>query len=1182
MDTSEYPTNTGFHAACRMPFILIVQSVTTAPLTKCISKLTVCAYLSLLFYRQRLQPSQFASAFATLSTTRVRTTMLCFGIIALLAIGRVLGENAYDIRPSSGVRRRAAPPQFTNANEFLLSHSDEGATRFLSPFYLILLTTAGDISDNSVFLVKMAMHKFLEVELNAYYYDSISDRSVESVGSEVVDNRQFQHTVSRTRSRMLETETGSEIETGSRLEMILEVTFDYEPSPTTQEVEDTVLLIMEDLTDFVANLTTITFKNEELQDVTVAFRREIDTDPPTASPVDDIPVNPVIAPSTKAENNGLTRSAISFVAPVMAGATLIALGAYFVFRRKRKNSVSSPKGDMLYIDVQHDNYSIDRSLESGEQSRFKASPFNADSVYTSNYSNPGDASVQVSPSEADSVFSGVDSTIDTLSPPNANNIRSTKSLMSGYTQTSAATVRASNINEQPNKLLSSPKTYAGGASLFAFSEEQEGAFNDSSHDSEHQEHQMSPPSMTNSDVSEESLLGPSTVGAAVRDPGWCGYNADVEPILADLADLDHLEFGPRDPTPSMSKITKPDPTPRSTPADNSSVSYSVFNCAPLPFGRVQPQLEEEKPQLEEEEKPEESTSILTEGTIQTKLSVTSDSTSKSPGSQHSAKVSRKPAANSILAVSPREFNQTPSRRASASSSPMSVNSTTETPMRRNFASSSAAPGSQKSVNSQKSAKSTGSQKSAKSTGSGQVRLSWDSADGPSVTTMGQMSAQATKIIGSVYGSGGSGGAGSRSLASRSTKSGRSRPPSKPTTPSGEKSRPTTPTRAPRTSSMKGPSTGDDDYADNLSRPSTPGDRSSSKPTIPNGEKSKPTTPTRAPRTSSMNGASAGDGDYAENLSRPSTPGDRSPNSAVDNYESEYACIPFSNIFMPNKAPQLSGSAEDDEEGAFPSPDGKSRRHGGDKLGDDGTAMYQTNAMHPLDWSYKSTDMSVGESTMSDSDGGGIPRRFIFSRGKKGDEEAAAASAGTSYVSNAQSTLSARTGHTTKDTAGSKGSASRELINDLVWLEKKIADVKQQSGVPRLAARDNPPGIETVDSLSYVSGDVAVSPTSDESAEEDPTIFSGRNDSVMSSIVCRDCYAPPGRLNIVIHSTKDGPAVHTVKEGSSLEGHIFPGDLIISVDDVDTRSFTAEQVMKMMAAKSDSERKITVLHFEEEV
>jgi C-terminal processing protease CtpA/Prc len=67
---------------------------------------------------------------------------------------------------------------------------------------------------------------------------------------------------------------------------------------------------------------------------------------------------------------------------------------------------------------------------------------------------------------------------------------------------------------------------------------------------------------------------------------------------------------------------------------------------------------------------------------------------------------------------------------------------------------------------------------------------------------------------------------------------------------------------------------------------------------------------------------------------------------------------------------------------------------------------------------------------------------------------------------------------------------------------------------------------------------------------------------------------------VIHSTKDGPAVHEVKDGSCLEGRIYPGDLIIAVDDVDTRAFTAAQLMKTMAEKSQSDRKITVLHFEE--
>ena len=68
---------------------------------------------------------------------------------------------------------------------------------------------------------------------------------------------------------------------------------------------------------------------------------------------------------------------------------------------------------------------------------------------------------------------------------------------------------------------------------------------------------------------------------------------------------------------------------------------------------------------------------------------------------------------------------------------------------------------------------------------------------------------------------------------------------------------------------------------------------------------------------------------------------------------------------------------------------------------------------------------------------------------------------------------------------------------------------------------------------------------------------------------------------MIHSTKDGPAVHTVKDGSSLEGEIYPGDLIISVDNLDTRTCTAEEVMNMMASKGDQERKITVLRFLEE-
>lgn len=160
-----------------------------------------------------------------------------------------------------------------------------------------------------------------------------------------------------------------------------------------------------------------------------------------------------------------------------------------------------------------------------------------------------------------------------------------------------------------------------------------------------------------------------------------------------------------------------------------------------------------------------------------------------------------------------------------------------------------------------------------------------------------------------------------------------------------------------------------------------------------------------------------------------------------------------------------------------------------------------------------------------------------------------------------------------------GSASKQLLSDLVWLEKKIAGASNKSE----SEGDTPSHrkLEQVDSLSFASNDVGedtslASTSPDKKRHLDKEIPKG-----VSSIVCRDCFAPPGKLRIVIHSTKDGPAIHTVKSGSSLTGHVYPGDLIISVDDVDTRSFTAEQVMKMMTARNKYQRKITVLHFEAE-
>jgi len=53
-------------------------------------------------------------------------------------------------------------------------------------------------------------------------------------------------------------------------------------------------------------------------------------------------------------------------------------------------------------------------------------------------------------------------------------------------------------------------------------------------------------------------------------------------------------------------------------------------------------------------------------------------------------------------------------------------------------------------------------------------------------------------------------------------------------------------------------------------------------------------------------------------------------------------------------------------------------------------------------------------------------------------------------------------------------------------------------------------------------------------------------------ISRECFAPPGKLGIVIDTTPEGPVIHKVNPGSPLEGIVWPGDIIIAIDDVDTR------------------------------
>ena len=78
----------------------------------------------------------------------------------------------------------------------------------------------------------------------------------------------------------------------------------------------------------------------------------------------------------------------------------------------------------------------------------------------------------------------------------------------------------------------------------------------------------------------------------------------------------------------------------------------------------------------------------------------------------------------------------------------------------------------------------------------------------------------------------------------------------------------------------------------------------------------------------------------------------------------------------------------------------------------------------------------------------------------------------------------------------------------------------------------------------------------------------------------DVFAPSGPIGIVVDTSKEGPAVHSLKSTSPMLGLINPGDLIIALDDEDTRDMTAASLTRLMAKKSRAkERKITLLAIE---
>ncbi|CAB9524829.1 expressed unknown protein [Seminavis robusta] len=89
-------------------------------------------------------------------------------------------------------------------------------------------------------------------------------------------------------------------------------------------------------------------------------------------------------------------------------------------------------------------------------------------------------------------------------------------------------------------------------------------------------------------------------------------------------------------------------------------------------------------------------------------------------------------------------------------------------------------------------------------------------------------------------------------------------------------------------------------------------------------------------------------------------------------------------------------------------------------------------------------------------------------------------------------------------------------------------------------------------------------------------IANRNGGGISGKPTKDVLAPAGKLGIVIDTTLDGPVVHKVNPGSALEGKLKSGDIIVAIDDVDTRAMTAASITALMVKTANQRRKLSVI------
>ena len=146
---------------------------------------------------------------------------------------------------------------------------------------------------------------------------------------------------------------------------------------------------------------------------------------------------------------------------------------------------------------------------------------------------------------------------------------------------------------------------------------------------------------------------------------------------------------------------------------------------------------------------------------------------------------------------------------------------------------------------------------------------------------------------------------------------------------------------------------------------------------------------------------------------------------------------------------------------------------------------------------------------------------------------------------------------------------------------------------RITFKDDEDYIDDIKGIK--SGDTAASPVSPNSISRLPTNGAGHYTTTvmsgsggveigrkasptdMSARVLRDIIAPRGKLRILVANTQGfGPAIHTIRPNSPVEGLLFVGDIIVAVNDINTRHAKADEITRIFKETVYEERKISVL------